>query len=671
MRELRVFLLVTNGKEGDSMQSGPQQGRYSKAVMAFMAVLFFFMVLGDIIIARHQRNFLFSRAEEQVRRDLQLMAVNFLEPSLKYDYDWINGFVRRWGEEHPEVVRLAAIDPEGRDLFAFSRPGEGAKVFLVEEKVHFQGKKLLSLQMVASSGEVDALLRKLHWQLGLASFFLTAIAGIALWFTLRRIAFAPLEKEIGLRLETEQKLAAAHHRLEERVRERTVDLEDANLLLQKEVAVRHAAEEQFARLHREYELILKSAGEGIYGLDTEGRITFVNLAGLQILGYDEAELIGKHLHDFRHHVRWDGEPYGREDCPVCAAYGEGRKNRGGESYFARKDDGVFPVEFVCTPLVEGETVMGTVVVFEDITVRKQAERDLLALTETLERRVMERTARLDAANLELRETLGQLEQTQAQLVQSGKMAALGDLVAGVAHEINTPVGVGVTAASHLENKTREIVALYGEGRMNRGDLDRYLALCQDAASLIFSNLHRAAELIRSFKQVAVDQSGEGRRTFRVKEYLAEVCLSLRPVLKNTGHRLEISCPEDLELNSYPGALSQIVTNFITNSLTHAYDGDQAGVLLVEIGLEGGNVRFCYSDDGKGMTEDLVSHAFDPFFTTNREKGGSGLGLHIVYNLVTQKLLGSITCESKPGKGTSFVLLFPAAIPGGVSHGGVT
>jgi len=636
--------------------------------MAFMAVLFFFMVLGDTIIARHQQNFLFARAEDQARRDLQLMAANFLEPILKYDYDWINRFVLGWGKEHPEVVRLVAIGPEGRELIAFSRPRVGASVFLVEEKVLFQGKQLMTLQMESSSGEVDALLRKLHWQLGLASFLLTAIAGIALWFTLRRIAFAPLETEIGLRLETEQKLATAHHRLEDRVRERTVDLENANLLLQKEVAERHAAEDQFSRLHREYELILNSAGEGIYGLDTEGRITFVNTAGLQILGYDEAELIGNHLHDFRHHVRWDGRPYGREDCPVCAAYAEGQKKQGEESYFGRKDGTVFPVEFVGAPLVEGDTIMGTVVVFEDITVRKQAEHDLLALTETLERRVMERTARLDAANLELRETLGQLEQTQAQLVQSGKMAALGDLVAGVAHEINTPVGVGVTAASHLENKTREIVALHKEGRMKRSDLEGYLALCQEAANLIFSNLHRAAELIRSFKQVAVDQSGEGRRTFRVKGYLAEVCLSLRPVLKNTGHRLEISCPEDLELNSYPGAFSQIVTNFITNSLTHAYDEGEVGSLLFEIGLQGGNVLFRYTDDGKGMTKDQVSHAFDPFFTTNREKGGSGLGLHIVYNLVTQKLLGTITCESKPGEGTIFVLLFPAIIPGGVAHG---
>ena len=633
-----------------------------------MAVLFFFMVVGDTIIGRHQQTFLFSRAEDQARRDLQLMAANFLEPLLKYDYAWINGFVQRWGEEHQEVVRLAAVDAEGRELVGFSRPQEGARAFLVEEKLLFQGKHLLTLRMESSSGEVDGLLRKLHWQLGLASFLLTAIAGIVLWFTLRRIALAPLEKEIVLRLETEQKLATAHHQLEERVRERTIDLEDANLLLQREVLERHAAEEQFARLHREYELILNSAGEGIYGLDTEGRITFVNSAGLQILGYEEAELIGSHLHDFRHHVRWDGEPYAREDCPVCAAYAEGRKNQGEESYFGKKDGAVFPVEFVGTPLVEGDKVMGTVVVFEDITVRKQAERDLLGLTETLERRVLERTVRLDAANLELRETLGQLEQTQAQLVQSGKMAALGDLVAGVAHEINTPVGVGVTAASHLESETREIATLHGEGRMKRGDLDRYLVLCQEAAKLILSNLNRAAELIRSFKQVAVDQSGEGRRTFRVKEYLAEVCLSLRPVLKHSGHRLEISCPEDLELNSYPGAFSQIVTNFITNSLTHAYDEDEVGSLFFDISLQGGNVLFCYTDDGKGMTADQVNHAFDPFFTTNRKKGGSGLGLHIVYNLVTQKLLGTITCESKPGKGTSFVLLFPAVIPGGVAHG---
>ncbi|MGV1099334.1 PAS domain-containing sensor histidine kinase [Thiovibrio sp. JS02] len=645
------------------MQPARQRGKYNKAVISLMAVLLLFLILTDILIARHQRDFLLAEAENQIRRDLQLISLSLRDPLLANDHLRISRFLSQWGDEHPEVVRLAAVLPSGGELLSLQRPVASGETFRVERKVSFQDKELLTLKLTASSLAVEELLRKLRWQLGLASCLLTAIAGIAAWYTLKRLAIIPLEREIGLRLATEEQLAAAQDELEARVLARTADLEEANRLLRNEVSERNAAEEELARLHRQYELILNSAGEGIYGVDDAGRVTFVNLAAQHMLGFREDELIGNGLHDFRHHVRRDGAGYSGEECPVCRAYTSGKMKRAGEGYFGRKDGTVFPVEFLCSPIEERGRVVGTVVVFEDITLRKQAEHDLLELTDTLEQRVAERTARMNAANQELRETLGQLEQTQAQLVHSEKMAALGDLVAGVAHEINTPVGVGVTAASYLAKETRAIAALHAEGRMKRSDLAGYLEVSQESAKLILSNLNRAAALIRSFKQVAIDQSGEGRRTFLLAEYLEEVCLSLRPILKNTPHRLEINCPADLALNSYPGAISQIVTNFITNSITHAYREGEAGCLRFDVALSGGNVHFRYSDDGKGMHEEEVRHVFDPFFTTNREKGGSGLGLHIVYNIVTQKLWGAIKCESRPGGGASFVLVFPAVIPG--------
>ncbi|MFZ5774303.1 MAG: PAS domain-containing sensor histidine kinase [Thermodesulfobacteriota bacterium] len=629
-----------------------------------MAVLFLFMVLADVLIAAHQRDFLYSAVRNQAKRDLQLIATYCRDPLLEDNYPWMGRFLRQWGEEHPEVTRLVAILPSGEELFSFSRPHPEAALFFVEQDVRHGGEFLISLRMEVAPAVETGMLRKLHWQLGLASFMLTVIAGLVAWLTLKRVALAPLEQEIALRRRTERELEEAQSQLEGRVRERTESLSQANSQLMLEMAERQGAEERVASLHRQYDQILNSAGEGIYGIDTIGRITFVNNAACQILGFAREEMVGRQLHEFRHHVRWDGSSYEAGGCPVCRAYVEGGKRQGGEYYFGRRDGSVFPAGFVSTPIMESGRPVGTVVVFEDITARKQAEHDLLALTETLEQRVMERTARLDAANLELRETLGQLEQTQEQLVSAAKMAALGDLVAGVAHEINTPVGVGVTAASHLEKETSELAGRYHRGEMKRSDLDRYLAGAQEAARLILANLNRAADLIRSFKQVAIDQSGEVRRRFHVRHYLEEVCLSLRPVLKKTSHRVEIDCDEQLELNSYPGAISQIVTNFITNSINHAYAEGVAGVLRIEVSHQGEVIRFRYRDDGRGMDEAVVGQVFEPFFTTNREKGGSGLGMHVVYNLVTQKLMGTIRCESRPGQGTLFEILFPAVIPGG-------
>ncbi len=238
------------------------------------------------------------------------------------------------------------------------------------------------------------------------------------------------------------------------------------------------------------------------------------------------------------------------------------------------------------------------------------------------------------------------------------MAALGGLVAGVAHEINTPVGVGVTAASLLEDKTKSFREIYSSGQMKRSDLEKYLDTAEQSSQMLLRNLQRAAELIQSFKQVAVDQSSEERREFRVKHYLEEILLSLRPQLKKTQHTISINGDETLTLDSYPGVFSQIVTNLVMNSLVHAYEPDEAGQLTFEFEQVKNRLAFEYADDGRGIAKENLSKIFDPFFTTKRGQGGSGLGLHIIYNLVTQKLGGTIRCESEVGKGTRFVIELP-------------
>ena len=264
----------------------------------------------------------------------------------------------------------------------------------------------------------------------------------------------------------------------------------------------------------------------------------------------------------------------------------------------------------------------------------------------------------EAANQELSQTLEELKTTQDQLVETEKMAALGGLVAGVAHEINTPVGVGVTAASALEDKTLAFLDIYKSGNMKRSDLEKYLNMAEQSSSMILRNLSRAAELIQSFKQVAVDQSTEERRTFQVKSYLEEVLLSLQPQLKKTQHTIEIKGNDDITLESYPGVFSQIITNLVMNSLVHAYEADDAGHLTFNLKRENDRLIFEYADDGKGISKENLNKIFDPFFTTKRGQGGSGLGLHIIYNLVTQRLSGTIRCESKVGTGTRFVIELP-------------
>lgn len=290
--------------------------------------------------------------------------------------------------------------------------------------------------------------------------------------------------------------------------------------------------------------------------------------------------------------------------------------------------------------------------------RNAAEEEVLRLNRELEERVVLRTQELALTNQELQGALEGLRKTQSQLVQSEKMAALGGLVAGVAHEINTPVGIGVTAISHLSQKTRDIQDLYAKDAVRRSDLEEYLSVATESAEMILGNLNRASDLIRSFKKVAVDQTTEERRPFKVREYIEEILLSLRPKLKKTLHHVEVRCDPTLEITSFPGAFSQILSNFVLNSLTHAFDEGQEGHLVIEVQARDGELVLTYSDDGKGMEPAVLQHIFEPFFTTARHKGGSGLGLSIVYNLATQTLGGTISCESAPGRGTTFTVHVP-------------
>jgi signal transduction histidine kinase len=265
---------------------------------------------------------------------------------------------------------------------------------------------------------------------------------------------------------------------------------------------------------------------------------------------------------------------------------------------------------------------------------------------------------LQQKNVALSGALRELKGTQEQLIQSEKLAALGGLVAGIAHEINTPIGISVTAASYLDLQTEDLVSQYVSNNLKKSELEHYVQTAKESSEMILTNLKRADNLIHSFKQIAVDQSTEGKRHFHLKEYLNNVLLSLQPRLRKTSHRITVNCPEDLEITSYPGAISQIITNLVMNSLVHGFEDLEQGKIIINISINKAILHFHYSDDGKGIQEEHLPKIFNPFFTTKRSQGRSGLGMHIVYNLVTQTLKGTIECTSTPGAGTTFLIHFP-------------
>ena len=270
---------------------------------------------------------------------------------------------------------------------------------------------------------------------------------------------------------------------------------------------------------------------------------------------------------------------------------------------------------------------------------------------------------LKASKENAEDALRILQLAQRSLIEAEKFAALGGLVAGVAHEVNNPVGISLTVASSFARRCAQFSEEIRDGAVRRSKLEEFIAGSQEAAKQLVTNLNRAADLIQSFKQVAVDRSDAERRVFNLRDATEQMMVSLRPALKHSLVWLSVDVPEDISLKSYPGPYGQVLTNLVLNALAHAFPDKRAGTLRLtarKLGID--QVEIEFADDGVGMNEEVQRRAFEPFFTTRRNRGGTGLGLHIVYNLVTRRLGGSLRMESVPGHGTVFRIRLPLAAP---------
>jgi PAS domain S-box-containing protein len=306
-----------------------------------------------------------------------------------------------------------------------------------------------------------------------------------------------------------------------------------------------------------------------------------------------------------------------------------------------------------TITLEGESLL--ILAYEDITEKRRIEEEIRALNSTLELRVQDRTLELTAA-------LERLQATQSELVRSEKLSALGSLVAGVAHELNTPIGNSLTVASTMLDQTREFSQSMATG-LTRSKLENYVANTNEGTGILMRSLRHAADLVASFKQVAVDQTSVNRRRFDLHDTVEEILLTLGPSIRKTQHTVHSHIAPHLSMESYPGPLGQVLTNLINNAMVHAFDGIAHGVITISAQMQGDNhVKIMVQDNGVGIPVANLERVFDPFFTTKLGRGGSGLGLNIVYNLVREALGGSVTVASEPGQGACFTLILPLRAP---------
>ena len=380
--------------------------------------------------------------------------------------------------------------------------------------------------------------------------------------------------------------------------------------------------------------IINSSNTVICCLEQDLKITTINPAAVILTGYSQEEL---------HQKNWlDIFVLDKRKQEILQKLENNEEIHNIEIEMYDQTGKINTLLWTFSAFYEGMTIKYLIGFGHDITAQKQIELEIKQLNDQLEEKVNIRTAALTESNKQITETLEQLKRTQQTLVESEKMASLGGLVAGVAHEINTPIGISVTAASFLQDEIATLKSKLNDNSLTRSYVEQLIERISESGRLLSNNLNRAADLVSSFKQVAVDQSSEACYLFKLSENINQVVTSLKHKLKQARCQVHISCPEDLAIYSFPGSFAQIYSNLIINSLIHGFENWEGRCeIYIDITRQEDTLHIDYRDTGKGIPDEIGDRIFEPFVTSKRGTGGSGLGTHIIYNIVKQLLKGEI------------------------------